>query len=87
MREKLLIILGAGNSAIEVIDLIEDINKKSLNIVDVKYEFKNAKFLKFLNFKQNIIFIKLKNLNQRYSENFQPPPQRRKLFSLMIQTE
>ena len=35
MKKKLLIILGAGNSAIEVIDLIEDINKKSLNKIKI----------------------------------------------------
>ena len=35
MKEKLLIILGAGNSTIEIIDLIEDINKKSLNRIKI----------------------------------------------------
>lgn len=35
MKEKQLIILGAGNSTVEIIDLIEDINKRSLNRIKI----------------------------------------------------
>ena len=70
MREKLLIILGAGNSAIEVIDLIEDINKKSLNkikIIGILDDNKNLLNKKISNIP---IIGKMKEMRKFKKENF-----------------
>ena len=70
MKEKKLIIIGAGRSTVEIIDLIKDINKKSTNKIKVLGILDDNKNLLNKNISNIPIIGNIKEMKKFKKENF-----------------